>query len=88
MTRLQAVPKQRVPFVSHSSAGTWQPSPLDVFSTMQVAIEGAHEEIEETQALRPISEEAAGQIVLWAAEDSLDWDRLIDKIDGWGTPEP
>lgn len=97
MTQLQQTwpHKQRIPLTGerHSAAGLGMetqvsPTPLDAMTIMQTAIEGGREQIEETQALRPIPAEAAEHILLWAAEDSLDWDRLIGSIDGWGTPEP
>lgn len=54
----------------------------------QFAIEGAKERIEETQVLRPMTEETAHGVVAWAARDSLDWAKLADSIDGWGIAEP
>jgi hypothetical protein len=95
VTKLQVPPsQQRIPV-----AGGYRPvagrietstfvSPLEAWTVMQTAIEGAREHTEETQALRPILPEDAERIMLWAAADSLDWDRLTGSIEGWGTPEP
>jgi hypothetical protein len=91
MTKVQALRSrpQQVPIVRTSYAGTWQPtSPLEAMTMTQFAIEGAQERIEETQVLRPLTEEAAHGVVAWAARDSLDWAKLADSIDGWGTAEP
>ena len=96
MTNLQTTPptQQRIPLTSgsRSVAGrvetTTFTSPLEALTVMQTVMEGVRERAEETQALRPISPEDAERLMQWAAADSLDWDRLIGSIEGWGTPEP
>jgi hypothetical protein len=93
MTNLQTPPsEQRIPLAGSAAAfgvetATFE-SPLVALTAMQTALEGAREQAEETQVLRPISSEDAEHLMQWAATDSLDWDRLIGSIEGWGTPEP
>jgi hypothetical protein len=91
MTRLQTPPRQqRIPLHAEqqNAAGiAAQVSPLEAMTAMQIAAKGAKEQIRETQLLRPITAETADGILRWAGEDSLDWDRLIGSIEGWGKPE-
>lgn len=62
-------------------------SPITDMRALQVAVEGAHETVEQLHWAEPISGETADRILQWVTEDSLDWDHLIESDDGWGMPD-